>query len=316
MPVNIIDFVIQLLAFTGVVICTLLIANYGNSLLLVRRRLSVHSKPSSLQSAPLIKSTGPQNPILRWVREATKPEAGAEGNQLRRDLASAGFTDPAAPVWYVIIRFGLAIGLPLLFIIVQGLVAKPIVGLPLILFTLSLCGLGLVGPRMLLDRRVTARREQIEGEFPDVLDLLVICVEAGLGIDAAFVRVGQVVQSSHPLMAQEFEYLTHEMNAGRIRRDALESMADRIGLETIKSFSGLLIQSESLGSSISSALQTFSEEMRQKRFLRAEEKAARIPVLLTVPITACFLPVIIFSLMLPPILDIVRTLGPALHGHH
>jgi len=167
-----------------------------------------------------------------------------------------------------------------------------------------------------VDRRARERREQMENEFPDVLDLIMICVGAGLGVDAAFARVGDEVRESHPLIAQQFERLALEINAGRARSEALENMAERAGVETLKAFVALVVQSDSLGVSISQTLKSFSEEMREGRVLRAEEKAMRIPVLMTAPITACFLPVTIFSILLPPIIDMVRSLGPALMGHH
>jgi tight adherence protein C len=317
MLISLLDLLIQLLVFTGAVALTLLLGNYVRGELSVRRRLTERSSvAAATQSSPLFRSTSVDNPVLQWVRDATRPEAGKEGSELRRNLAAAGFSDPAAPVWYVIIRFGLAIGLPVLFLAAQGLLSKPLAGAPLILLTLLLCGAGLIGPRSVVDRRARERREQMENEFPDVLDLIMICVGAGLGVDAAFARVGDEVRESHPLIAQQFERLALEINAGRARSEALENMAERAGVETLKAFVALVVQSDSLGVSISQTLKSFSEEMREGRVLRAEEKAMRIPVLMTAPITACFLPVTIFSILLPPIIDMVRSLGPALMGHH
>jgi tight adherence protein C len=311
------DLIIQLLAFAGVVVGTLALANVLRGSLAVRRRLSDRSSAASaVGPSPLLRNERVDNPILRWVESATAPTKAEEGTQLRRDLASAGFEHPAASVWYTIVRFGLAIGLPVLFIFSQTLLAHPMTGMKLILLTLACCGLGLVGPRMVVDRRIKARRDQAENEFPDVLDLMVVCVEAGLGLEASFVRVGLEVHSSHPLIAHHFERLAQEMAAGRSRSDALRNMADRIDVESVKSFVALVIQTDSLGVSIGQTLRTFSVEMRERRFLRAEEKAMRVPVLMTVPITACFLPVIIGALLLPPIIDMMRTLGPALTGGH
>lgn len=318
MLLSALDLLIQLLVFAAATACTLLLVNYARGALVVRRRLS--ERPgirASSHASPLFNPTAVKNPVLRWVGDATRPEAGEDGSKLRRDLTAAGFSDPAAPVWYVIVRFGLAIGLPFLFLTGQALVlSKPLSGAPLILLTLMFCSIGLIGPRSVIDRRARARREQMQNEFPDVLDLIVVCVSAGLGIDAAFARVGEEVHQSHPLIAQQFERLALEVNAGRARSEALENMAERSGVDTIKSFVGLVVQSDSLGVSIVQALKSFSEEMRENRFLRAEEKAMRIPVLMTAPITACFLPVLIFSILLPPIIDMVRTMGPALMGHH
>jgi tight adherence protein C len=179
-----------------------------------------------------------------------------------------------------------------------------------------LCFVGLIAPRSFIDRRAASRRTRLEFEFPDALDLMVVCVEAGLSLEAAFVRVGQEVDSSHPRIAQEFGRVSEELRAGRIRADALRAMSDRADVAGVRSFTNLLIQTEALGTSIAQTLRTYSVEMRDGRLLRAEEKALRIPVLMTVPLVACILPVIITSLLLPAIIDVVRTLLPALMASH
>jgi tight adherence protein C len=231
---------------------------------------------------------------------------------LRRELSLAGFDQATAPVWYVITRFSLAIGLPLLVVFGPALLGKSIGGIGVIVFPLVLCGLGLVAPRLFVSNRAEARRVQMEQEFPDALDLLVVCVEAGLGLEAAFVRVTAEVAESHPRIAQEFGRMSAELTAGRGRAEALRAMSERVNVDSIKSFVALLIQTDALGVSIAQSLRTYSAEMRQSRFLKAEEKAMRIPVLLTVPLVACLMPVIIVALLLPPIIDLMRTLGPAL----
>jgi tight adherence protein C len=250
------------------------------------------------------------------VQSWTSLKDTADRMRLHRDLAMAGFEQPAAPVLYVIARLSLAILLPMAFVALQALSAKPMTGLPLIFWSLCLCSLGLILPRTYIDNRRRARALQLEQEFPDALDLLVICVEAGLGLEAALVRVGEETTQSHPRVSGELHRVTQELGAGRSRPDALRAMADRAGVETVKSFVALIIQTDALGVSISQTLKTFALEMRQSRFLKAEEKALRIPVLLTVPLIACVLPVIITALLLPPILEVVRQVLPSLSAHH
>ena len=118
----------------------------------------------------------------------------------------------------------------------------------------------------------------------------------------------------HPRIAEEFGRLVAELSAGRSRADALRAMADRTDVDQIRSFVGLLIQTESLGVSIGQTLRTYSVEMREHRFLKAEEKALRIPVLMTVPLIACILPVIVITALLPAIIDLIRNILPALRG--
>jgi tight adherence protein C len=283
----------------------------------VRRRLAQGSaEPPSAKAGALLRPEGVNNPVLRWVQSSSSLSDTKDRAKLRHELSLAGIDHPTAPVWYVICRFGLAVGLPLLFLLSQQLFAKPMTGFGLIVGALALCGLGLVAPRLILNNRVTARRETLEHEFPDALDLMVVCVEAGLGLEAAFIRVGEEIAESHPRMSNEFNRVSDELRAGRGRADAWRSMADRTNVDAIKSFVALLIQTDSLGTSIGQTLRSYSVEMRQHRFLKAEEKAMRIPVLMTIPLVACILPVIITALLLPPIIDVMRTLAPALAGHH
>jgi tight adherence protein C len=170
-------------------------------------------------------------------------------------------------------------------------------------------------PYVFVRRRAGDRRQRIEHEFPDALDLMVVCVEAGLGLEAAFIRVAREVTESHPRIGEEFGRLAEELGAGRGRADALRAMAVRVDVENINAFVALLIQSDALGVSIAQSLRTYSTEMREARFLKAEEKAMRIPVLMTMPIVVCFMPVVIVALLLPPAIDVVRILAPAFSHH-
>jgi len=305
------DIFIQVLTFTLVFVGVLVGQRTIISMAAVRRRLGDSASPTPQATRSVVRSDTVRNRFLLWV-QATTASGPQEANKLRRELSLAGFEQASAPVWYVIVRFSLAIGLPLLMIFGPVLLGRPIGGIGAIVFPLVLCGLGLVAPRAFVNNRAGARRTQMEQEFPDALDLLVVCVEAGLGLEAAFVRVTSEVAESHPRIAEEFGRMSAELTAGRGRAEALRAMAERVSVDSIKSFVALLIQTDSLGVSIAQSLRTYSSEMRQSRFLKAEEKAMRIPVLLTVPLVACLMPVIIVALLLPPIIDLMRTLGPAL----
>ena len=192
----------------------------------------------------------------------------------------------------------------------------PITGAQLMIGALVLCGLGLVIPAMVVDMRAADHRERLEHQFPDALDLMMVCVEAGLGVDAAFVRVSQEIALSHRDIAGEFSRVSQELRAGRSRSDALRRMAERVNVDSLRAFAALMIQTESLGASITQTLRSYSSELRERRFLRGEEKAMRIPVLLTVPLVACILPVIITALLLPAGLDVAHNLLPAMKGRH
>lgn len=306
------DIIIQAATFIAVFAFVLFAQRVVSGRLSINRRLTQDASTAVSSRSSVIKSDTVTNQFLAWVQSVTTPKGSVEGGKLKRDLALAGIVHPAASVWYVIIRFSLAIGLPLLVITLASALGKPLQGLGGIVFPLILCATGLIAPKAFVDNRANARRSELENQFPDALDLMVVCVEAGLGLEAAFVRVAEEVRESHPRIAEEFGRLADELSAGRGRAEALRNLADRVNVDSVKSFVALLIQTDTLGVSIAQSLRTYSTEMREARYMRAEEKAMRIPVLMTVPIVACFMPVIMVALLLPPAIDIIRVFLPAL----
>lgn len=304
---------IELLIFVAVVMVTVGVIREVEKQMDQRRRLGNQMTQGPAASSLMAKRAS-DAPFFRWIRASTSISDNEERSRLRQALLLAGFENPNATVWYVVCRFALAILLPGLFIFAQFLSPTPDTGLGIVMWPLVLCAVGLFAPGRILTILASNRQTQLEIEFPDALDLMVVCVEAGLSLDASFVRVGQEMAQSHPGISGEIERVTDQLRAGRARPDALRAMADRTGVSGIKSFVALLIQTEVLGSSIAQTLRTFSSEMRETRFIKAEEKAMRIPVLMTIPLVACILPVIITALLLPAMIDVSQTLMPALTG--
>ena len=182
-------------------------------------------------------------------------------------------------------------------------------------FTLVIAAaLGLYLPSIFIRAKADRRQREIINGFPDALDLMLVCVEAGLGLEAAFARVGQEMTTSHPRLAEQLGAVVLELRAGRSREDALRRMADRAGADEIRAFATLLIQSTKLGSSVAQTLRIYASDMRERRRMRAEEKAHRLPVLLSIPLVACMLPVMIGVLMLPAAIRVIRSVMPALTG--
>ena len=311
-----VEIISELLIFGAVMLMTLAVIREAQRIMEQRRRLGGQAATGGLSAPSLLARRASENAFFRWVQHSTSISDPDERNQLRQSLMLAGFSSPNAAIWYVIARFSLAILLPVLFILLQSMKAKPETGLGVVIWPLILCAVGLLAPSRILKALASSRQQQLEFEFPDALDLMVVCVEAGLSLDAAFVRVGQETKESHPRISEEYERVSEQLRAGRARPDALRAMADRTGVPAIKSFAALLIQTEMLGAGIAQTLRTFSSEMRETRFIKAEEKAMRIPVLMTIPLVACILPVIVTALLLPAMIDVVRTLMPALTGGH
>ena len=318
MDQTIILIAVQVLVFALVVGATLLVTRRMQAAAQTGRRLrgeARRDKPEPVRGESVMRQQKVRNPLLAWVLTSTSlRDRGEDRTKLDKSLRDAGFESAGAPAVFFIVRFGLAIGLPFAFLISQTLRETPLVGVPLIFGALALTAIGLIAPQAVVDRMGQARRNKLEREFPDALDLMVVCVEAGLGIESAFVRVGEEVTRSHPRIADEFSKVSQELRAGRTRAEALRNLGERTGVNAVTSFATLLIQTDALGTSVGQTLRVYSQEMRETRFLKAEEKAMRIPVLMTVPLVACILPVIITALLLPAIIDVIRTLMPALSG--
>ena len=233
---------------------------------------------------------------------------------LRERLLAAGFTSEAAPRVYTLVRLVLVFVLPLLYAAYISAAEIELSQLSFYFFGLLTAVIGLYLPTLLVRAKADRRREEITNGFPDCLDLMLVCVEAGLGLEAAMDRVGRELVNTHPLIARILSTATLQMRAGAQREDALRQMGERSGVQEVKSFATLLIQSDKLGTSIADTLRVYAEEMREKRRLRAEEKAYRLPVLISIPLVVCMLPVMIGVMLLPGLIRVVNELMPVMGG--
>ena len=232
---------------------------------------------------------------------------------LRQKLIAAGYPAPYAPRVYTLVRLIAVVALPILVVTSFWLRGSSPSMFKLFCWLSVSAALGLYIPSLFIRAKADRRQQALINAFPDALDLMLVCVEAGLGLEAAFSRVGMEMTSSHPLLSEQFGSVVLELRAGRSVEDALRRMADRAGADDIRAFATLLIQSTKLGSSISQTLRTYAAEMREKRRMRAEEKAHRLPVLISIPLVACMLPTMIGVLMLPAAIRVIRAVIPALN---
>ena len=236
------------------------------------------------------------------------------GEGLRVKMIAAGYTSPVAPKIFTLLRLLLLFVLPTAYVAIAYSGNSTPSPLQLYLFGVASAVAGLYLPNLWISAKADRRRTEIINGFPDCLDLMLVCVEAGLGIEAAFDRVGREMMDSHPLVAQLLSMVTLELRAGATREEALRNLADRAQVDEIRSFTTLLIQSDKLGSSVGETLRVYATEMRERRKMRAEEKAHRLPVLLSIPLVTCMLPVMIGVLMLPAVIRVVREILPNMGG--
>jgi tight adherence protein C len=239
--------------------------------------------------------------VARLLEYTTKhySEANDENMKvLRRRLVQAGIFDPRAVGYFFVGRTVLAIGLALAAFALLPMVAQK--GSSFFWLMVIVGGIaGYVGPSMYIDKRIAARKIEHRSGFPDFMDLLVVCADTGLSMEASLERVGRELGDSYPSLTANIHMTNLEIRAGKSLKEALERFADRLALEEARAFATLINQSIDLGSSITDAMRVYSDEMRHKRLSMAEEKAYALPAKLAVPMMVCIFPVIFVVILLP-----------------
>ena len=233
---------------------------------------------------------------------------GSDVSDLRKRFLTAGIRHPGAPGIFWGAKILCASLMPTL--VFFGVLVADNKLMPLhILLILGLCALlGFYLPELLLNLRIRRRRDQIVMGFPDALDLLVVCVEAGMGIDAAINRVAEEMRLSSPVLSEEFRFLNLELRAGKSRADALRNLGARADVEEVRSFATLLIQTDRFGTSVAQALRVHSDAMRVQRYHKAEELAAKLPVKLMFPMIMFIFPAIFVVIVGPAAIQIYNTI--------
>ena len=262
---------------------------------------------------------GPQLTILRrpeqttigriaaWLQENT-PETWSDAGEATGVLVHAGFDGPAAPLFYTTVRLATVVLLPL-----AAFVLGPTGNvLHMVLIVGAALAIGVIGPRAVADNLAARRQDRIRKSVPDTLDLMVVCVEAGVGLDAAMLRVSRDMESLHPDLAGELLIVNRKMSAGLTRAEALQGLYTRTGVEELRGLASSMIQSERLGSSIARVLRVYAETIRRKRKQAAEQRAAKAALKMIFPMALFMLPAL-FAIVLGPaaftLMDALGTVG-------
>ena len=250
--------------------------------------------------------------VLKYFNEKRFKVEGPARSKLRQELLRAGFFHPNAINYYIFWRLGLVVGLPLLGYLIAVILLPdhgPLAKLGLVVLMTMIA---ILGPDAYIARRQRVLTDEYATAFPDLLDLMVVCVDAGLGLEAGLDRIsGEIIKKSRAL-GMNLLLLGAETRAGRSTIDALGSFADRLGLDEARAFVGTLRQSIELGSDVGDALRVFGDEMRDKRLLRAEEQANKLPVKMVIPLGTCIFPVILLVILLPVMIKLT-TVFAAVH---
>lgn len=235
------------------------------------------------------------------------PPSATEAKKLQKQLMHAGFRSAEAPIIYRAIQLASMAGFPLIVAIVSAFLAKPLSSV-LIYIIVAFC-VGFFLPRFSLKRIINNRQREIRWGLADALDLMVVSVEAGLGLNAAMLKVSSELKDVHPGVATEFELANLEIRVGRERDEALRNLAERTGVDDLRSLVAMLIQTDKFGTSIARALRVFSDSLRTKRRQRAEQEAQKAAVKLLFPL-ACFLfPTLFIAILGPAALNLMDVMG-------
>lgn len=276
----------------------------------VRVRGAVRRRAAVMFEDPQTQHGGPGSRSLRHssleaarklVEYTTKHYSTADTKDmkvLRRRLVQAGYYDPRGVGFFFLARTVLAIGLAVAAFFI-GPILLAVDGSTLWMLVGAAGIAGYVGPSVYIDRRIKSRRQEHQSGFPDFMDLLVVCADSGLSMEASLARVGRELGDSYPSLCANIHMTNLEIRAGRTMTEALEHFGDRLGLEEARSFATLIQQSAELGSSITDALRVYSDDMRHKRLSRAEEKAYALPAKLSLPMMLCIFPVLFVVILLP-----------------
>jgi len=274
--------------------------------------------PSSVLGARLRALGGQQQPaqvkpalkerVERALDPLTKaiPLSPADVSRTRAWLIQAGFREAIHVNYYL--------GARVLLAAVGFATVALFTGFNNLPLLIGISGLGFILPRFILKRMIRDRQQRIRLALPDALDLTVICVEAGLALDQALMRVGQDLHHAHPDLSDEFHLVNLEMCAGKPRAEALRNLVERTGVDDIRSLVGTLIQTDRFGTSVAQALRVHSDSLRTERRQRAEEQAAKTTIKMVPPLVIFVLPSIIFVTIGPAVIELIRQLGPV-SGH-
>jgi tight adherence protein C len=239
-----------------------------------------------------------------------EPKNEEEYSAIQLKLIQAGYRTKSAVKTYHFAQF--VLGIVLLVVGIAYAVYDSATGDPTIKATImSILGPGMAGyylPKWWVGKRQGERQLEMINGFPDSLDMMLVCVEAGQSLDQSIIRVAHELKSGFPALAEEYQTVSHEMKAGKDKTQVLRDMAERAGVADISSFVTVLIQSQQFGTSIAEALRVFSAEMRDKRVMRAEEKANTLPTKMTLATMMLTVPPLLIILIGPSIYNIYETL--------
>ena len=250
--------------------------------------------------------------ILQHLQSISMPKNPEEVSPVRMMFITAGLRNDLPVLMFYATKTLLTFFLPIVFLAYFFFSDVSVGFVRTTLFVVALAALGYYSPDLWLKHKISQRKQEIFESFPDALDLMRVCVGAGLGLDAAIARVGKELAIKSAALAEEFDELNLQLRAGISRQDALKNLAKRTAVEDVNALVAMLIQSERFGTSISESLKVHADALRTKRTMQAQEAASKIPVKLTIPMILCIFPALFVVILGPAIIGVLHALTPML----
>lgn len=276
----------------------------------VRPQNTVTARLESMDPSLALIENNPVTTMAERVAEPLNrivPISAIEAAKLEKKLLRAGYRSQDAAMAFRAIQVSLMVALPSVVMIICFILDRPLRTFLVLMLLASAVGFYL--PRLVLSSKISGRQQRITWGLADALDLMVVAVEAGLGLNAALNRVGEELRGAHPDLHYELELVNLEIRVGRSREEALRNLAERVDIDDIRSFVALLVQADKYGSSIARAVRVFAESLRTKRRQRAEQAAQKAALKLVFPLTAFLFPVIILVILAPALLNLIDLFG-------
>ncbi|RUW23503.1 type II secretion system F family protein [Mesorhizobium sp. M1E.F.Ca.ET.041.01.1.1] len=268
----------------------------------VKRRLKVEvAEPvEQAEPAPRKNTSAVREKAVRRAQEFYAQSDPENVARLRLKLIQAGYMEPRAVGMFFLIRFAALVGVAFSTFLINHWAASAESTMTSRWTFIILSGAaGYFLPGLVLTQKVREKMREYRNGFPDFMDLMIVCSDAGMSMEAGIERVSRELARTYPSLSQNLQLVSLELRAGRSLDDALKALADRLCLDEVRSFATLLQQSKELGTSLSGSLRVFSDEMRHKRMSLAEEKAHALPAKMSVPVTVCILPVVLMVAIIP-----------------
>jgi tight adherence protein C len=316
-----VPLIAAVVTFLAILLASSTVFFYFNSREIVqtwRRRAEGGSVSAESEAAPaeaIDRVTAKIQDLLEWFGRMNQPSNAEEVRAVRRQLINAGYRSGKVPILFL----GTKLLLAVIMVCLVAAIPVKLLGFPsgsqLTFYYVLAAACGYYVPSLWLRKAIAARKEALQRAIPDALDLMVVCVEAGLGLDQAMTRVGEEVKRTHPELSDELNLLALELRTGAVRQEALRNLAHRTDLEEVRNLVAMLVQTDRFGTSIGQALRVHADAMRTMRRLKAEEMAAKLPVKLLFPLIFFIFPSMFIVLLGSAAIQMIRVLLPTLNGH-